>query len=116
MRGMNSHPFWTRQHKQRKTGRLIVPAIAAAVVGYFSFHAYHGEYGIYSKYELERRIGALEKELEDVTAERAEIEKRVQLLRDGTIERDMLDEYARRELDYTRADEMVIMLPRSKAN
>ena len=47
--------MWTRQHKQRKTGRLIVPAISALFLAYFGFHAYHGEYGIYAKYRYEAR-------------------------------------------------------------
>ena len=39
--------MWTRQHKQRNTGRLIVPALSAALfLAYFGFHAYHGEFGI----------------------------------------------------------------------
>ena len=40
--------MWTRHHKQSSTGRLIVPAITAVFLSYFGFHAYHGEYGIYS--------------------------------------------------------------------
>lgn len=108
--------IWTRQHKQSRTGRFIVPVLSLAVVGYFVFHAYQGEYGIYSKYDLEKRIASLESRLKAVTSERAEIEKRVQLLHDGSIEKDMVDEYARRELDYTRSDELVIMFPTSTAN
>ena len=45
--------MWTRQHKQRNTGRLIVPGISALFLAYFGFHAYHGEFGIYSKYQFE---------------------------------------------------------------
>ena len=46
--------MWTRQHKQTKyrpadrSGR-----IGGASCAYFGFHAYHGEFGIYSKYQLE---------------------------------------------------------------
>lgn len=109
-------PIWTRQHKQTRTGRLIVPVIAAVFLSYFGFHAYHGEYGIYSKYRLEERIVALQSQLKSTTEARVELERRVQLLRDGTIEKDMLDEFARRELDYTRPNELVIMQPSGNAN
>lgn len=104
-------PVWTRQHKQSRSGIFIVPVLASAIVGYFIFHAYQGEYGIYSKYDVEKRVVALKGELENVTRAHSELEKRVQLLRDGSLERDMVDEYARRELDYTRPDELVIMVP-----
>jgi cell division protein FtsB len=103
--------MWTRHHKQRNTGRLIVPAIAAVFLSYFGFHAYHGEYGIYSKYQAEARIAELQAKLASTTEDRKELERRVQLLHDGTIEEDMLDEYARRALDYTRSDELTIILP-----
>ena len=105
--------MWTRQRKKRNTGALIVPAITAAFLSYFGFHAFQGEYGIYSKYRLETRVAALEASLEKVQAERVRLEQRVQLLHDGTLEKDMLDEYARRALNLALGDEIIIMRQRS---
>ena len=101
--------MWTRQHKQTNRGRLIVPAITVVFLSYFGFHAYHGEYGIYSKYRLEGRIVELNDELKVTVAERTELERKVQMLREGTLDRDMLDEYARRALDYSRPNELTVM-------
>ena len=101
--------MWTRQHKQRNTGRLIVPAISAALITYFGFHAYHGEFGIYSRYRLEARTVELQQRLDVIKAQRMQLERRVQLLHDGTLEKDMLDEQARRALNLSQADEIVIM-------
>jgi len=109
-------PMWTRHHKQRNTGRLIVPGLAVVFLSYFGFHAYHGEYGINSKYQTERHIVELQAKLDRTTEQRKEIERRVQLLHDGTVEKDMLDEYARRTLDYAQPDELTIMLPRDNSN
>lgn len=106
--------MWTRQHKTRKTGALIVPTISLAFLCYFGFHAFQGEYGIYSKYLLEQRVAALEVELEALNIERASLERRVQTLHDGTLERDILDEHARRALNLALPDEIIIM--RSSAN
>jgi cell division protein FtsB len=103
--------MWTRQHKKRNTGALIVPAIAAVFLSYFGFHAFHGEYGIYSKYRLEERVATLESNLEAVKTQRIRLERRVQLLHDGTLEKDMLDEHARRALNLALPDEVVIMRP-----
>jgi cell division protein FtsB len=103
--------MWTRQHKKRNTGALIVPAIAAVFLSYFGFHAFNGEYGIYSKYRLEERVAALESNLEVVKTQRIRLERRVQLLHDGTLEKDMLDEHARRALNLALPDEVVIMRP-----
>lgn len=105
--------MWTRQRKKRNTGALIVPAITAVFLSYFGFHAFQGEYGIYSKYRLEERVATLEANLEKVQSERIRIERRVQLLHDGTLEKDMLDEHARRALNMALTDEVVIMRQRS---
>lgn len=102
-------PMWTRQRKKRNTGALIVPGIAALFLSYFGFHAFQGEYGIYSKYRLEERVAQLERRLIHVAAERERLERRVQLLHDGTIEKDMLDEHARRALNMALPNEIVIM-------
>ena len=104
--------MWTRQHKKTNTGRLIVPASSAAFLAYFGFHAYHGEFGIYSKYRFEARATELQAQLDVVKAERVELERRVQLLHDGTLEKDMLDEQARKALNLSHADEITIMLDR----
>jgi cell division protein FtsB len=105
--------MWTRQHKKRNTGALIVPAIAALFLTYFGFHAFHGEYGIYSKFRLEERVASLQAKYDDIEAERVRLERRVQLLHDGTLEKDMLDEQARRALNLSLPDEITILRTRA---
>lgn len=101
--------MWTRQHKKRNTGVLIVPAIALVFLSYFGYHAFHGEYGIYSKYRLQERVSVLEVDLEKVRSERMRLEQRVGLLHDGSLDKDMLDEHARNALNLAASDEVVIM-------
>lgn len=101
--------MWTRQHKQRNTGRLIVPIVSALFLAYFGFHAYHGEYGILSKYRYEAEVAQLQERLDLLQARRMEMERRAQLLSDGSLERDMLDEQARRALNLSQPDEIVIL-------
>ena len=108
--------MWTRHHKNRNTGRLIIPAVSALFLTYFGFHAYHGEFGIFSKYQLEARAAELNIELAKAKSQRVELERRVQLLHDGTLEKDMLDEQARRALNLSHADEITIMLDSSQQN
>ncbi|MGB3832765.1 MAG: septum formation initiator family protein [Mesorhizobium sp.] len=103
--------MWTRQHKQRNTGRLIVPLLCAAFLAYFGFHAYHGEFGINSKYRLQAQAVELQAQLASIKARRVELEQRVQLLHDGTMEKDMLDEQARRALNLSLPDEVIVMMP-----
>lgn len=106
--------MWTRQHRQRNTGRLIVPVLCAAFLTYFGYHAYHGEFGLDSKQRVDARMAELQRELETVRKERTQLEHRVQLLHDGTMDKDMLDEYARRALNVADPDEIIIMLDRPR--
>lgn len=103
--------MWTRQRKRTNTGRFIVPALASAFLAYFGFHAYHGEFGIYSKYKLDARVEKLHTQLADLTREKNELERRVQLLHDGTLEKDMLDEQARKALNLSHLHEITIIRP-----
>lgn len=101
--------MWTRQYKKRNTGRLIVPALTALFLGYFGYHAFHGEFGIYSKYRLKERTVELSAVLEKKRRTRHELDARVALVRDGTLEKDMLDEQARGALNMSAPDEVTIM-------
>ncbi len=106
--------MWTRQHKPRKSGRLIVPALTAAVLSYFGYHIYHGEFGIDSKAHLRERATVLQADLDQLKAERMELESKVRMLRNGTLDKDMLDEQARRALNLSTADELTVTIPAHK--
>ncbi|PHP67875.1 cell division protein [Zhengella mangrovi] len=101
--------MWTRQHKRRKSGRLVLPVVAIAVLAYFGFHAFEGEYGLKNKARLEEQVAQLQQKLAETTATRQRLEARNHLLQDGSIEKDMLDEQVRRQLGRVRADEIVIL-------
>ena len=103
--------MWTRQRKNRNTGRLIVPALCVSFLAYFGFHAFNGQFGIYSKFQLEEEIQRLDAEYRKLKNERIALEQRVQLLHDGTLDKDMLDEQARKSLNLSETDEVVIIRP-----
>ncbi|MBN9045863.1 MAG: septum formation initiator family protein [Rhizobiales bacterium] len=104
--------MWTKQKRKSIRGRFVLPILTAAFLGYFGFHAYHGEFGLYARIQLEQQKALLITKLEDVTRERADLEKRVALLRDGSIEKDMLDEQARRALNLSHPDEVTMIISR----
>jgi len=108
--------MWTKQRKKRRSGALIVPALAAVFLSYFGFHAWHGEFGLYSSYQLVERKAHLEARLATLRGERLAMEARVLLLQDGTIERDMLDEQARRALNLSAEDEITIIRSRPESH
>jgi cell division protein FtsB len=101
--------MWTRHRKRRNYGRLIVPAISIMFLSYFGYHSVHGGYGLIAQQKLEADRIQLKAELNAIQAQRQALEKRAMLLKDGSIEKDMLDAEARRALNVVRPDEIVIL-------
>lgn len=100
--------MWTKYHKKRKFGRFVLPAITVAFVSYFGYHCLHGDYGLKATEVFEQRRIDRGKELADLVAKREHLEKEVALLSDGSLDKDMLDQYARYQLTYSKANEIVI--------
>lgn len=95
----------------RRRGRQIaLQAMAACLVGYFAYHAVHGERGLFAYLRLEQELAEAEQARAELVAERQALEHRVGLLRPEHLDPDMLEEQARRLLDYARDDEVVILL------
>ena len=98
-----------RLRKRTSLTRFIAPLMTLVILGYFGFHAFNGQYGIRANIVMQKRIVEREKLLQLKTAEREKLEKRVALLRDGSLEKDMVDEYVRGQLNMVREDEIVLM-------
>ena len=104
-----SPPMWTRQHRKNSHARLVMPALAAMFLAYFGFHLVNGTYGLLAKSAFEEERSRLEAELATQSGERVALERRIALLRDGSIERDMLDEQIRRALYYAGPSDLVVL-------
>ena len=78
-------------------------------VAYLAFHALHGEQGIYALVKELHRKDMLGEELARITTERETLQHRAELLRDQSIDPDLLDEEARRTLGMAGADEVILL-------
>lgn len=87
-------------------------AVSGGAVGYFAWHAHHGERGLHAKANYKIRIAQLEAEMRGVKAERAEWERRVALLRADNLDRDLLDERARALLNAAHKNDLIVLLPK----
>lgn len=84
------------------------------IFGYFFYHVISGENGLLSMIEVQKKVTEAKTELDYVSAERLRLENRVALLRDESIDPDLLDEQARRLLGYVAEDETVYIKNREK--
>ncbi len=85
-------------------------------LSYFGYHALYGGNGLYSKHIVEEQINDLQAKHEALRAAREALQKEVALLSDGTVEKDMLDEQARRALNVAQPGELVILRPVTQSN
>jgi cell division protein FtsB len=85
-----------------------MPLITAAFLGYFAFHAFNGYYGIWAMDRLEGEAVRLADELETLKRQRADLERRAELLRTDNLDADLVDVEARAALNRLRPDEIVI--------
>jgi cell division protein FtsB len=96
----------------RVRARKILPTVlAASVVGYFGYHALHGERGFLAWRELKGDIAAAEIVEAQLAAERARLDRRTALLRADNLDPDLLEERARVLLGYGHPGDLVILHP-----
>jgi cell division protein FtsB len=93
---------------------LVLYAVSGSVGSYFVWHALNGENGLKASVEYTKQIGDLQKERADVRAERAHWEHRIGLIRSDEIDRDLLEEEARRLLGRVNSHDLVVMMPKTK--
>jgi cell division protein FtsB len=91
---------------------LVLYSVAGAIIAYFGVNAYSGNRGLRAKQEIEEQITRLNDELASLKAERATWERRVLLLRPGSIDPDMLDERARTLLNYAHPNDLTLPIKR----
>lgn len=88
---------------------LALYAVSALAVSYFLFHAQHGARGLEARGAIRESLREMERELATLTAERKTWEQRLALVRDDSLDRDLLEERARSELARTHKNDVVIM-------
>ena len=89
--------------------RAVAPCAAVAILGYFGFHAFSGKYGIRAHIAIKHEIALAQSDLDGLTRRKDHLAKRVAMLRDGSMEFDMVDQFARDRLSLVRSDEIVVL-------
>ena len=89
--------------------RPYVPiAVLACLIFYFGFQALTGDRGLLGWENRNAVLAAKTAELKRLRAERADLEGRARLLRDGTLSRDLLEQRARSLLGLSDPRDYVI--------
>ena len=88
---------------------LALYLVSGLTVGYFVYHSQHGNRGLETKLSLRQNIAALDAELANLKQDRADWERRVSMLRNTSLDRDLLDERARLSLNRLHRNDVVVM-------
>jgi len=96
----------------RKRARFVAgPVLGISLAAYFAYHLVEGDRGLIAWHRLSQELKAAKTVQAQVRAERATLDRRVNLLRSDHLDRDMLDEKARELLNLAAPNEIVIMRP-----
>jgi cell division protein FtsB len=91
---------------------LLLYAVAASLIGYFALQAFGGNYGLEARKGYEEDIARLTRERDELKSERKELERRVALLKPESIDPDMVEELARRDLGFAGRNDLLMISPR----
>ena len=94
----------------RIRARKILPTVlAVSVVGYFGYHALHGERGFLAWRELKRDLAVAQTVEARIAGELTRLDHRTALLRADNLDPDLLEERARVMLGYGHARDLVVL-------
>jgi cell division protein FtsB len=86
----------------------LVSLGCVALLCSFAWYAYKGPRGVQYRTDMEQQIGELAAEKLQVEAEKTALEKRVRLMRPEHVDRDMLEQLARSELNMAMPNELIL--------
>ena len=96
---------------RRRAKVLVAPVFGLALTGYFAYHLVEGDRGLRAWLRLTQELRVAKGTLEQVSAERAVLERRVGNMRPDHLDRDLLDLQVRRTLDVAAPDEIIVLHP-----
>jgi cell division protein FtsB len=89
--------------------KQILNIAAIFVLIYFVFHSIYGSKGILAYFKLQAELDRAHQKLKILRAERLEIENQTKLLRNESLDKDMLDEKIRSVLGLSHPGEQVFI-------
>ena len=100
--------------RHKRTGQMIASVIGACIVGYFLYHTVEGEHGLVAEMHLQNEVNAAQANLAKLRQEHEALDHRVRLMRPESLDPDLLDEQARKTLDYSKPNEIIVLTPQDQ--
>ena len=97
-----------RTNHKLKLGAIIKIAAIILIFGYVIFHIIYGDRGIISFFQYNKKYKDTLSELDLVKVERQKLQSKVGLMKTDSIDLDMLEEQAKKNLSLTKENELII--------
>jgi len=97
-----------RRRVSENFGRLAVPVICCAVIGYFGYSGIAGSRGLVARNDSQAELAVRQNDLAQLQRERRALQHRISLLNSKALDPDMLDEVARGMLSQSRPGEVAV--------
>jgi cell division protein FtsB len=99
---------------QKRNLRVAGSALCACLVIYFIYHTVQGDRGVLSMMRLQQEVAVAKDTLGQLQDEHKALSHREEMMRPGSIDPDLLDEEARKTLNYSKPNEIIILTPPKK--
>lgn len=90
---------------------LLAPVVFAVVFAYFGYHLMNGDRGVLALLQLRQEVARAEATLAETKAARDIWEHRVAVLRNQTLDPDMVEERSRALLHVAWPDDIIVFTP-----
>lgn len=100
----------TLSEKKFRIRDALIAFFFVIFIGYFAYHSINGQRGLTAMFSLTSQIEEAQRRLDEIHTERLYLEHRVSLLRQESLDLDLLDEQARATLGYAGAGEEVYLI------
>ncbi len=98
----------------KRTRHTIFSVLGALIVGYFLYHTIQGDRGWFAMLRLQNEVKTADETLAQLKEEHKQLSHREQLMKPGGVDPDLLDEEARKTLNYSKPNEIIILTPPNK--
>mgnify|MGYP001547428809 CR=1 FL=1 len=97
---------------RRRASVLIAPVLGIVATGYCVYHTIEGEHGVGAWVRINHELHAAQDNLDAVTQRRMALDQKVRDMRPDHVDRDLLNEEVRKNLDLAQPNEIVIIRPK----
>jgi cell division protein FtsB len=88
--------------------KVLGPILAFFVTFYFAYHIFQGERGVIFWFIISKKVREDEEKLKNLQTQKEYMQRRIGLLNPSSIDLDMLEELARKLLNYSKENEIIV--------